>query len=67
MTFTAPQSPASDLYWKVVYITCPPWLIPESSPLGASIATPVLNAVLYASVVFIVYMLANRFRGSTGR
>ena len=55
--FNAPEGRLSDLFWDSVYITCPPWLIPEESPLGNWLVTPFLNALLYASVAALAYGL----------
>ena len=63
LLFTAPQSPMVDLFWKAVHITCPPWMIPESSSvLGNAFVTPFLNAALYAGIALTVYALLKPFR-----
>lgn len=57
ITFTAPESAATEFYWDVVHVTCPPWLIPESSVFGSPLATPFVNAALYAGIVVVAYGL----------
>lgn len=51
-----PRSAATDFFWEVVYITCPPWLITRP-PLGYLPATALMNAALYAGVAFFGYIL----------
>jgi hypothetical protein len=41
-----------DLFWGIVYITCPPWLLPEGK--WSVWITPIANAVLYGLVAFFV-------------
>jgi hypothetical protein len=62
--FTAPQSRFADIYWIVVHFTCPPWSIsPVSSPiLGNTLATPFLNAALYAGIALIMYAVLPKSR-----
>ncbi len=63
--FDVPEGRLSDLFWDSVYVTCPPWLIPEESPLGHWFVTPFLNALLYASVATLAYglvVLSRRMR-----
>ena len=48
--FTAPESRWTDLFWYSVYVTCPPWLLPENSWL----LTPLANAALYGLVAFLI-------------
>jgi hypothetical protein len=48
--FTAPNSWWTDAFWDAVYISCPPWLLPENTL--SWLLTPVLNAVLYAALAF---------------
>lgn len=57
IAFTARPSPLVDFYWKAVHVTCPPWLIPDSSFVGSAIATPFLNAALYGGIAFVLYAL----------
>jgi hypothetical protein len=49
--FGAKQSVWADVYWLLVYVTCPFWLLPESLP---QIWTPVLNAVLYGGLAALI-------------
>jgi hypothetical protein len=42
------------VYWYVVYVTCPVWLLDMPS-----ILTPVLNAILYGILAFLIL---NMFR-----
>src|SRR5260370_40595358 len=58
--FTAPNSVWTDLSLKLVYITCPPWVLPEN---GASwLITPLANAVLYGCVALIIFASARELR-----
>jgi hypothetical protein len=50
--FNARQSRWTDLYWILVYITCPPWLLPENS--WSLWITPIANAVLYGLIAFLI-------------
>jgi hypothetical protein len=50
--FNAKQSAWTDLFWNLVYITCPPWLLPENN--WSMLITPLANAVLYGLVAFLV-------------
>ncbi len=50
--FNAPNSWWTDAYWYLVYITCPSWLVPETS--ASWLITPILNACLYGSVALII-------------
>jgi len=60
ITFNAPDSVWADRYWKLVYITCPSWLLPEN---GASwLITPLVNAALYGGVAFIILSIAQESR-----
>jgi hypothetical protein len=61
--FNGPEGRLSDLFWDAVYITCPPWLIPEESPLGNWFVTPFLNAALYASIALVAYGLFMLIKG----
>ncbi len=58
--FFAPNSVWTDRYWKLAYITCPSWLLPEN---GASwLITPLVNAVLYGCVALIILAIARELR-----
>jgi len=58
VSFNARQSKWTDLFWYSVYLTCPPWLLPES---GLSwIVTPALNAVLYGALTWLFLVLGQR-------
>lgn len=50
--FAAPQSVWTDIYWYAVYVTCPPWLLPETRL--SWLVTPLLNAGLYAGLALAV-------------
>ena len=50
--FNAPESYWTDLYWIVVYITCPAWLLPESK--WSMLITPLANAVLYGLIASLI-------------
>jgi hypothetical protein len=50
--FNAPNSKWTDLFWNLVYITCPPWLLPEND--WSMVVTPLANAVLYGLAAFLI-------------
>ena len=54
--FTLPQSFWSDIFWWSVYVTCPPWLLPENSL--SWLITPLANGLLYAGLAFAVLSTA---------
>jgi hypothetical protein len=62
--FNARQSTWTDLFWNLVYITCPPWLLPEHN--WSMVVTPLANALLYGLVAFLISvairMIRNRQR-----
>lgn len=60
--FNAPESPAVDRYWQLVYITCPPWAIDTSRSSGLTLAIPFFNAVLYGAVAFVGALLVQLIR-----
>ncbi|GEM_PF-3572779 len=47
LAFTAPQSATADMFWDMIRVTCPPWLIPNSSYAGLIVTPLLLNAALY--------------------
>jgi ABC-type dipeptide/oligopeptide/nickel transport system permease component len=52
--FNAREARWTDLFWYSVYVTCPPWLLPENS--WSLWITPVANAALYGIVAFLISM-----------
>lgn len=50
--FTAPESRWTDLFWYSVYVTCPPWLLPENS--WSMWITPIANAALYGLIAILI-------------
>jgi hypothetical protein len=60
INFNARQSKWTDLFWNLVYITCPPWLLPEND--WSMVLTPLANAVLYGLVAFLVSMAIRSLR-----
>ena len=50
--FDARESRWTDLYWDLVYISCPPWLLPENS--WFMWITPIANAFLYGLAAFLI-------------
>jgi len=59
--FTAPESKWTTFYWYMVYITCPPWLLPESRYSWLSwVETPLANGMLYAALAFSVLNLRRK-------
>jgi hypothetical protein len=53
--FNAHESLWTDIYWYLVYITCPSWLLPESSL--SWLVTPLLNACLYGSIAMVIVLI----------
>jgi hypothetical protein len=60
LLFNASQSRWTDLYWDFVYVTCPPWLLPEND--WSTALTMVLNAVLYGVVALVVSLSVRGLR-----
>jgi len=58
--FSAPESVWTDLFWDAVYISCPPWLLPENSL--SWFLTPVLNAGLYAVAGYVFFRTKHTVR-----
>jgi hypothetical protein len=52
ISFNARESTWTDIYWYTVYITCPPWLLPENN--WSWLLTPLLNGVLYAGIALLI-------------
>ena len=52
--FSAPNSAWTDAFWVAVYISCPPWVLPENS--YSAVLTPLLNAALYGAVCYAVIL-----------
>jgi hypothetical protein len=50
--FNAKESMWTNIYWYAVYVTCPPWLLPETQI--SWLVTPILNGILYGGVVFLI-------------
>jgi hypothetical protein len=50
--FNARESKWTDLFWNLVYITCPPWLLPETN--WSMVVTPLANAVVYGLAAFLI-------------
>lgn len=65
ITFNAPESRWSDLYWYIVYVTCPAWRLPESK--WSMLITPLANAVLYGLVAFLISIALRRLSKRTAR
>ena len=61
LTFNAPQSKWTDAFWNTVYITCPPWLLPESQYQWiSSIDTPLVNGLLYGAIAVAISSLRRK-------
>jgi hypothetical protein len=43
---------SSKMYWNLVYITCPPWLLPDNS--ASLLITPLLNACIYGGLALAI-------------
>jgi hypothetical protein len=56
LAFNTRESPATDLYWDVVYITCPPWLWLAASPSWMAL----LNGLLYGSIATVVAIMVTK-------
>jgi hypothetical protein len=63
--FTARESHWTDLYWNVVYVTCPAWLSPESK--WSMLITPLANTVLYGLIAFLVSIALRGLSSRTAR
>jgi hypothetical protein len=53
--FNAKESVWTTVYWYLVYVTCPSWLLDIPS-----ILTPVLNAALYGSLAFVILNVSRK-------
>jgi hypothetical protein len=53
--FNAKESVWTTIYWYVVYVTCPVWLFDMPS-----ILTPVLNAILYGILAFLILSMLRK-------
>jgi hypothetical protein len=61
--FNAHQSLWTDVYWLLVYITCPFWLLPDTSISWVDwLDTPVLNACLYGSIAIVIVRIRRSIR-----
>jgi hypothetical protein len=60
--FNAHNSRWTDMYWGLVDITCPSWLLPETS--ASWLITPILNAALYGTVAVVIVGMSRRFRNA---
>jgi hypothetical protein len=52
LLFNARESRWTDLFWGLVYVTCPPWLLPENS--WSTVLTLGLDAILYGLIALLV-------------
>jgi hypothetical protein len=62
--FNAPNSWWTDMYWNLVYITCPSWLLSETA--ASWLITPILNACLYGVVAMAVVGMSRELRIGEG-
>jgi hypothetical protein len=53
--FSAKESIWTNIFWSLVYVTCPFWLLPAN--LITTIITPFLNAALYGGLVFLFLLV----------
>lgn len=63
--FNAPESHWTDLYWNVVYVTRPAWLLPESK--WSMLITSLANAVLYSLIAFLISIALRGLSKGTAR
>jgi hypothetical protein len=49
--FTVRQSLWTDIFWWFVFVTCPPWLLPENSV--SWLITPIANGLLYVAIAYL--------------
>jgi hypothetical protein len=63
--FNAPESHWTDLYWNIIYVTCPAWLLPESK--WSMLITPLANAVLYGLIAFLISIALRGLSKRTAR
>jgi hypothetical protein len=54
--FNAPQNIWADIFWYSVYVTCPPWLLPENDL--SWLITPLLNGALYSGLALLLLSAA---------
>jgi hypothetical protein len=50
--FSAKESVWTNIFWGLIYVTCPFWLLPAN--LTTTIITPFLNAALYGGLAFLL-------------
>lgn len=62
--FSAKESAWITTFWWCVYITCPFWLLPTNT--ATTILTPVLNALLYGIIAFLVIKRRGAIRRHDG-
>jgi hypothetical protein len=55
--FNAKESVWTTVYWDLVYVTCPFWLLDTPS-----ILTPVLNATFYSLLAFVFLRVSRKTR-----
>jgi hypothetical protein len=57
--FNAKESVWTTVYWYLVYVTCPFWLLPANV---TPILTPVFNAALYGILAFLILSVVRKTR-----
>ncbi len=55
--FSARESVWTNVYWGLVYVTCPFWLLPSNTT--TTVMTPFLNAALYGGLAFLFLSTRN--------
>ncbi len=55
--FSVKESIWTTIFWWLVYVTCPFWLLPAN--LFTTIITPFLNAALYGGIAFLFLLVRN--------
>jgi hypothetical protein len=61
--FNLPEGPASRLFWKAVYVTCPFWIIEGKKAL---ILMPILNGIIYGLLFAAIASLIIEFKKKPG-
>jgi hypothetical protein len=55
--FAAKESVWTNIYWGLVYVTCPFWLLPTNTT--TTVMMPFLNAALYAGLALLLFNARN--------
>jgi hypothetical protein len=59
--FSTRESIWTNIFWWIVYVTCPFWLLPAN--MITTIITPFLNAALYGGLAYVFLLVRHALRG----